>query len=77
MDACIALQKKLFQPYEIKQEDQHFISPYLLKCISIYNRKLLSLNPLLESPAICNDLLSHIIRDIPFPAYVINQQVGE
>lgn len=80
MDACIVLQKKIRQCYKIKQEDKHFFfPPHLLKCISIYKRKLLSLNPLLETPSICNDenLLSHIIRDITFRAYIINQQVGE
>lgn len=50
-----------------KNEDKHFFPPYLLKCISI-SKKI-----------ICNDenLLSHIIKDITFRAYIINQQVGE
>lgn len=73
MDACI-LPKKIPQHYKIKQEDKHFF-PHLLKCISIYKRKLLISNP----PSICNagNLLSHMIKNITFQASVINEQVAE
>ena len=79
MDAYIVLQKQTLQCYTIKPEDKHFLYICPNASISIYKRKLLSINPLLETPSICNDenLLSHIIRDITFQAYIINQQVAE
>lgn len=74
----MVLQKKIPQCYTIKHEDKHFFSTFAQMHLYQFT-KLLSINPLLETPSICSDenLLSHIIRDITFQAYIINQQVGE
>ena len=79
LDRCIVLKRNILQRYTIKQKDKHFFTSPLIRLYQFTQKKLLNINPLIETPSICNgeDLLSHIIRDITLRAYIINQQVGK
>lgn len=78
MDVYIVLQRKILRCYAIKWEDKYFFTSAPM-CLYQFTKESCLAYPLLETPSICNDenLLSHIIRDITFQAYIINQQVSE